>query len=84
METIILAETINEYGTTKKQVVIDEYQGKRSIKVREMWKNSEDEEWRYNKRLVWFNRHEFEQMLEQLDVYLNANGGIKEAILSKL
>jgi len=63
---VIFSKIENEKRTKIKEVVGTEFQGKQYIQIRERWRKTPKEDWKFSKKIVSFNKEEFFGLIENL------------------
>ena len=66
----ILAFT--EGKVKRKEIALSEYKGTTYIQVREKWRKDEDDtEWKFSKKVVSFNKDQFEEVIKTLSQFFD-------------
>jgi len=69
----------------RKEIAISEYKGIKYIQIREKWrKDEEDQEWKFSKKVVSFNKEQFQEIILSLSQFFNLNESQIEGIRKKM
>lgn len=69
----------------RKEIAISEYKGVKYIQIREKWrKNEEDQEWKFSKKVVSFNKDQFQEIMLSLSQFFNLSEAQTESITKKM
>lgn len=63
---VIFSQVENSKGTKLKEIVGTEFQGKQYIQIREKWRMKKNEDWKFSKKVVSFNKNEFFDLIDGL------------------